>query len=489
MALLGGALALMAPARSLARVAVRPPLPGPASFTTGIIDDPYFLGPPAATVDTWMGRAEGIGSSTIKIGVTWAGIAPYNLPRGFDPTNPGDSHYNWTNLDRTVRSAAAHRQSIMLTVAYAPSWAEGANRPSGELYGAWEPQPARYAQFAHAIAVRYSGHYPDPLHPGAKLPRALYFQAWNEPNLPHYLLPQWFENSSGKLVPASPGIYRGMLNAFYNAVKKVNRSNVVLAAGTGPFGDLPNQGQGRMYPVTFYQNLFCLTARLKAQKCANPPRFDVLDHHPYSASPAVKARVPGDITVPDIGKITRIVRAAQRLRHLYPVGRKQIWVGELDWSSNPENALTLARQAHYAAQSFYTLWSEGVNRVYWFSLVNPPASDSSSLDSFAGGGLFDPSGTAKPAAQAYRFPFATARLGNHQLAYWGVAPRRGKVQIQKYTGHKWRTLFTLRTNAGRIFYTRRIYTFNVSRLPIRATQGPTTVSLPYVLAKPYTFTP
>src|SRR5204863_108897 len=78
--------------------------------------------------------------------------------------------------------------------------------------------------------------FPDPQRPGVSLPRVRYWQAWNEPNLTNFLTPQW-SRRHGHLVAASPGIYRHLLNAFYAGVKAARRSDVVVTAGTAPFGD------------------------------------------------------------------------------------------------------------------------------------------------------------------------------------------------------------------------------------------------------------
>ena len=52
----------------------------------------------------------------------------------------------------------------------------------------------------------------------------------------YYLSPQWTRVASG-WAPASPTIYRQLLNAFYRAVKRVSPSNFVVTAGTAPYGD------------------------------------------------------------------------------------------------------------------------------------------------------------------------------------------------------------------------------------------------------------
>ena len=55
----------------------------------------------------------------------------------------------------------------------------------------WAPDPGAYGRFAVAVARRYSGQFTDPLNAGTDLPRVRLYQAWNEPNLPLFLQPQW----------------------------------------------------------------------------------------------------------------------------------------------------------------------------------------------------------------------------------------------------------------------------------------------------------
>ena len=153
--------------------------------------------------------------------------------------------------------------------------------------GSWAPDPGALAAFATAAARRYSGRHPDPLHPGAVLPRVRLWQAWNEPNLARDLSPQWVVRG-GRWVAWAPAHYRRMLNAFHDAVKGVDPAATVVTAGTAPDGD-PRDGSGRMMPVRFWQAFFCLGAppRLARAPCADPARFDVLAYHPLSiADPA-----------------------------------------------------------------------------------------------------------------------------------------------------------------------------------------------------------
>ena len=117
--------------------------------------------------------------------------------------------------------------------------------------------------------------------------------------------------------PASPVIYRELLNAFYAAVKHVSSSNFVVTAGTAPYGDAP--GGQRMRPVAFDRALFCLRddARLTPLSCPDPPHLDALSHHPYGiGGPLWHALNADDAAVPDVSKIARVLHAAERVGHV-----------------------------------------------------------------------------------------------------------------------------------------------------------------------------
>jgi hypothetical protein len=264
-------------------------------------------------------------------------------------------------------------------------------------------------------------------------------------------MPQWERTPGGAWQPVSPGLYRGLLNAFYAGVKSAVRSDVVLAAGTAPYGDPPGTAGGRMFPVTFLQGLFCLTPSLRPQRCSDPPRLDALDHHPYSATPLSTTRNRGDIGVVQLYKIQRIVAAARRYRHVLPDGPKPLWVTEIDWLSTAPN--TPEVQAQYLAQSFYELWRQGVTHVFWFEMRDPPPSIDPGGPAYLHTGLYEADGAPKPAIAAYRFPFV-ALSGDvpRTLILWGRAPARGTVLIQRLIRGRWRRFAVLRTTSGGIFY-------------------------------------
>jgi hypothetical protein len=274
------------------------------------------------------------------------------------------------------------------------------------------------------------------------------WEAWNEPNLSEYLTPQWTKRG-GAYIAQSPAIYRNLLNAFYAAVKGVSKRNVVLAGATAPFGDpKPNlqYTTARIPPVTFVQDMLCLGG----SPCGSRPHFDVLDHHPFSiGAPLQRAFNPGDVSVADMGKLSRLLSAARRAGKVAPSGPKQLWATELIWVTKPPNphGVPLQREARWLEQGLYVLWSEGVSAVFWVEIVDDPPPPTKGLD----GGLYFHGGRPKPAAQAFRFPFVTTRQSTSTIRAWGRAPTQGTVSIERRSTHGWATLRQIKVSRHAVF--------------------------------------
>ncbi|MHB8656597.1 MAG: hypothetical protein ACYC91_01380 [Solirubrobacteraceae bacterium] len=439
--------------------------PGPQSFATGFVDG-LFQNPAADPGQRWARTARRINATWLRLEASWVRIAPNRLPKDFRASDPRDPHYDWFPVDLPVEYAAAAHERILLQIFTAPAWAAGPHRPRSAFAGTWRPDARMLGQFAHALALRFSGHYPDPYRPGHKLPRVTFYQVWNEPNLPTTLAPQWVR-SGGSWRPASPGIYRSMLNAAYAGIKAAQPAAYVLAAGTAPYGDPP--GGFRMPPVIFDRELLCLHgAALTPENCPHPAHLDALDHHPYSANATRSAADPDNVSVPDFGRLWRVLRRAQRTGGVLPAGPKAIWATEIDWDTNPPDAgsVSLAMQTRYLSQAFYEMWRQGIGHVFWFLMKDVPKYVAVPVP---GAGLYFNSGRAKLAAGAFAFPFVAlpdAREGT--VTFWGRAPHPGTVAIQLGSGHGWPTVLKVPTTSGGVFYVRRRMGLH---LVFRALQG------------------
>jgi hypothetical protein len=419
-------------------------------FQLGFFDDVVFGD--AATRGTWIDRTVDAGGGVVRITPPWALIAPSRRPSGFDPADPADPAYRWTAVDALVRDLTSRGVAVLFTINGAPTWAEGAHRPSGANPGSWRPQPGELAAFARAAAQRYSGSFVDPADPSRTLPRIRRWQIWNETNITTYLAPQWIRRH-GHLVLASPQHYRAMLNAAYGAIKAVQSDAIVSTAGTAPYGDL-ERGGSRIPPVTFTRALLCLRprGRLAAVHCAHPAHLDALAHHPYGVrGPESHALNRDDVAVPDIGKLARVLRFARRKHRVLPNARKRLWVTEIGWDSRPPDphGVPARRHSRWVAQALYVLWRQRVELVTWLRIRDQDASAGYASSNQSGMYFYD--GRPKRSLAAFRFPFVA---DTRRSVVWGRAPASGPVVIERLTGSRWRTVGRTSTSGDHVFQRR-----------------------------------
>lgn len=410
----------------------------PASAATRPLDLGFF-DPVLATSAPANDWATSVGAGTLRFMIGW-GATARNRPS--DPTNPADPAYSWTSTDEAVRTAAARGHRILLNPTGTAPWAEGPGRPADVDGGVWDPDPVAYGQFAAAAARRYSGAFPDPLRPGRALPAVRHWQAWNEPNIYTNLMPQW-RRVNGRQRPYAPALYRRMLNAFYAGVKGVDRRNVVVTAGMAPFGD-PEAGGRRLRPVRFWRDM--LSERV---------RFDVISHHPYGVgAPRRAALNRDDATIPDVAKITRVVRSAVTRGRALPKRLKPLWITEVSWDSSPPdpNGVPAATHARWVSEAFFLLWRQGASVITWFRAVDDAPDPDYGATNQSGVFLLD--GTPKLSARAYRFPFATERVNGRTVRVWGKAPTRGTVTIERRSAGRWKRVTSVSAGRNRVFYKR-----------------------------------
>ena len=422
-----------------------------------------------------LAHAQSAGASLIRLSVNWNGVdlePPQSSAQARDPNWDG---YRWGALDTQVRAVVAAGMEPLVVadgLQSVPGWFEGPGRPEpsdAARPGTWRPNATAFGDFGYALATRYSGSF---THDGAVLPRVRYFQAYNEPNLPEYLSPQWVGTS-----PASPDAYRAMLNSFYDGVKAVHPDDVVVSAALAPYGD-PPVGR-RLPPLYFARRLLCIDGdvRLRARHCP-PVKFDVFS---YNAYPFEDPRLPAGtrdnvrLTADDYQHLLRMAAAAGTITRSQA---RNVWVTELGWDVEPAfdpppwRPVTPDVQARFLATALALLWRDRVGAVFWFNLR-----DYETITNFTtGSGLFRWSPDVrtdqpKPAYTAFRFPL-TGLLSGRRTQVWGRAPAPGRVVLERgYRSGAWRPLATLRAGRDLVFTTTK-------RLPLgaqlRAVQGSAT---------------
>ncbi len=402
----------------------------------------------SATDGATLARIRGTGVSYVRINMEWRAVAPAQPSASFDPTNPADPQYQWVVYDRLVSAALSHGLQPFVTIFAAPDWAQR-GPPATPYANSYMPDPNSFAQFALAVARRYSGTFDG-------LPRVRYYQAWNEPNISLYPVPQLVGGQ-----PVSPGVYREMLNGFADAVHSVNAGNVVVAAGLAPFRDITAEVQAQdsdWGPLSFMRALLCLGPNLKPT-CNAPVKFDVWAQHPYtSGGPLHHAVLPNDVSLGDLPKVRRVLAAAESVGHIVSAsGAPKLWVTEFSWDSNPPDpaGVPIKVETRWVSEALYRMWLNDVDLVTWLQLADSPMATSyyQSGPYYYGATLAE--SRPKPILEAFRFPFVAYRSGK-SAAVWGRTPwgRQSGVVVEQRVRRRWLRLTMLRTDRYGVFQTR-----------------------------------
>lgn len=391
-------------------------------------------------------NAKRAGATAVQTPLRWGSVAPSSVPSSWDPTNPGDPNYDWEEIDLWVSRAVAAGLTPILQVRGAPFWASRCHSRSRDV--PCDPSPEALAEFATAAARRYSGSY-------GGLPRVSYWQGLNEPNLSLFFEPQFRD---GKV--ASPAIYRVLINRFYAAIKAVDPSNLVIAAGLGPIA-VPKYTIG---PMRFTRDLLCMKGhrrpRPTAGDCEGGVHFDIFDMHPYTTGGPTHEGGINDVQLGDLGKLRELLDAADRAGRIKGAfKRTPLWVMEFAWDSKPPDPGGLAMKilTRWTAEALYRSWKAGVANFYWYSLRDAEPEPQLPFSETLQSGLYFRGATVaqdqpKHAMFAYRFPFV-AYPTKKGLFFWGRTPSSsgGKVILQVWRKKRWRKLHVVRANRVGIF--------------------------------------
>ena len=388
-----------------------------------------------------MERIRATGSSVVRLVISWKGVTRQRPTGAADARDPAFAGYDWRNADREIRWATASGLRVLLTIYDPPAWAS-----DGPASAPANVDAAALGNFARAAATRYSGRFQD-------LPRVHYWMVWNEPNLGRYLNPQFVK---GK--PHAPIAYRGLVNAFADAVHGVRADNLVVAGGTAPFTAWTKNAKVRwgMGPLTFMRAMLCLSQRANPKPvCAARAKFDVWAHHPYtSGGPTHEAYRAEDVSLGDLPEMRTVLDAAVRYKRIASRRTPQFWVTEFSWDTKPPDSegVPLALHARWTSEALYKMWRSGVSLVLWWGLRDEPYPQQPFQSGLYFRGATFQQDRAKPALQAFRFPFV-AYAGAGNVRVWGRTPsgRAANVRVEQRVGGTWRLLGFVRPNRFGIF--------------------------------------
>jgi len=335
-------------------------------------------------------------AQAIRVNLYWGGTpwAVANTTRPNDPNDPGDRAYDWTVYDRLVRFAAQYNVKVVFSILFTPKWANGGK--------ARNTPPTDYKDlenFAYAAAERYSGLWTPPpwqrdLENGTSdtpLPKVTLWTAWNEPNNPIWLTPQ-YKRVGGKWIIASAQSYAKICNAVYDGVHSPDLGPLpgeqVACGVTGPRGnDSPLSTRPSVDPLSF----------LSATKRYGLKRFDVWAHHPYYGKPteAPVFKPPARDHAVELGNINGLLALISKL-----YGPKHLWVTEYGYQTYPQDrvfGVSWAKQALYLSQAYAIARANPrIDMMLWFMLK-----DDTNIPTGWQSGLFTSRLQKKPAYSAF----------------------------------------------------------------------------------------
>lgn len=387
----------------------------------------------------------GLGVNTVRVLVPWSSLAPNSRssrrPR-FDETDPG-RYRGWGRFDNLARVAPTLGLRLSFDpVGNVPRWAQTAPCRSGSsiIDAVCNPNASDYGKFVRALGKRYSGNYPDPARPGARLPKVDAWEIWNEPNQIGWLGPQ-YRVIGRHIVQTTAATYRRLaLGAISGLFAAGHRNDRILIADTAPLGKSYSGRLNRQNtsPTVFIENLLCLDGRLRRlrgtaareQGCQHVSRLRVTGyaHHPYQQGAFFGPDHPvgsQDITIEHADRLKRLLDAGARngaLPRALP-----IYYTEYGIASKPPNPIgvSLSDQALFINQSDYIAYNDPrIAGVAQYALH-----DAGGPGTIFNVGLRFGDFSPKPSLGAYRLPIYVQRRGAN-VVVWGQARPADHSQVQ-----------------------------------------------------------
>jgi hypothetical protein len=330
----------------VAAAAAAAPASASSWLQLGLVDTSEALGNPPRFSST----LETLRPQIVRVNLNWGGLLGVARERPENGTDPEDPAYEWHMYDEAVLTASSRGVEIAFTVFGTPWWANG-GQPTNRA-----PQNVqRLREFAYAAAFRYSGRYRRP--DGVVLPRVSLWIAWNEPNIPLGLVPQW-RKVNGRWIIQSARDYARICNAIYDGVHlTLLRGQKVACGVTSPRGNnAPATRRPSTSPIGF----------VRAAKAAGLRDFDAYAHHPYAGDPrfrpSARPKNPRAITLANIDKLIDEVTILW--------GEKPIWITEYGYETSPPDrvfGVSWERQARYMREA-HTIARRNprIDMLLWF---------------------------------------------------------------------------------------------------------------------------
>jgi hypothetical protein len=369
-------LTIVVSAAAALALAAAQPAQGSRALMKGIFDEAETIGRPDKTFPL----LKKLRTEAVRVNLYWSEVAA-KKPR--TPSDPADKAYNWAGYDRMVEYAARYRIKVVMGIVGTPRWANGGKART------YAPKSSRdLRNFAYAAAQRYSGFFTASEDPEAKpLPAVRHWLAWNEPNNPVFLRPQYKRVKGGWRIESAVQ-YAKICNAIISGIRSTALNGEKIACGvTAPRGNnSPKSSRASVSPLAF----------LRAIKRYGARGFDAYAHHPYygarSETPATRPKADTAVT---LGNINDLVGELTRL-----YGRKRLWITEYGYQTSPQDkyfGVTYRKQAAYMKQAFAIARRHPrIDMMLWFLIRDQQAVR------YWQSGFYTHGRKAKPSLSAFR---------------------------------------------------------------------------------------
>jgi hypothetical protein len=359
----------------------------------GVQDDAWLeYGP--GSLDDRLDQLDRLGVDVVRVNVDWR------------VTEPRAGVFDWTRPDALLDGLRSRGVAPLVTLYGTPRWANGG------LPENWAPRSATtFAAFARRIAARY--------------PYVRLWTIWNEPNQRRWLRPTTAATYVTKL-----------LNPAYTAIHAVSPRSQVAGGVTAPRGST-----GGVSPVDWIAGMAKAHARL-----------DAYAHNPY---PLSRGETPSSGGCDHCETIT-MATLPRLLSHVQKAfgAHTRIWLTEYGYQTNPPDTLL---GVSYAAQARYL--SEAALRAYEAPrvdiLIHYLVQDEPDPARWQSG-VYTTGARAKPALQAFRFPFTQKSRTDRRTTLWGQVRPGGKAayRLLRFTDGRWVRVGRDRMTSGRGYFTR-----------------------------------
>ena len=278
---------------------------------------------------------------------------------------PSRGQLDFSGYDRVIDAALAAGVHTIPILLYGTSWATAAAGPGEHNFP--PDDPADFANYARATVARYKD-------------RISTWEIWNEANVG---LTFWRPREDA-------GAYAALLETASAAIRAEQPEATVVLGG------LLYHQQVNAGAETFLEDMYFYNPNIGAA-------FDVLAYHPYKLYPPKVAPEVDDPSTGELGIRRTVARMRAIMTYYGDDPAKPIWVTELGYPvyentlNNVTSRVTEEQQARWSIRAVLLLMASGVDRVFWFTMI-----DGADFDAFPPEGAFglwrydDPSGAYDP---------------------------------------------------------------------------------------------